>query len=161
MYSFEYKIKIYLIMEDKETKEEVKQNKLTKFVDKTKHIIAGYREKPPFTAEYAWLETTYGYGSFTPIEKRIENKQKDIMNIIMSKFPPTINGQVRGYANRTYRCVIDIEEDLSSVVDKIFEPFVSGGFKIINLSEKIDEIEDEHVYLISWKHIFKNSVIKE
>lgn len=144
-------------MKNNENIEVAKQNKFTKFIDKTKHVITGHKEKPPFTAEYAWLETTYGYGSYTPMEKRIENKQKDIMSIITSKFPPTIDGQVRGYANRTYNCVIDIEEDLSSVIDKIFEPFIMGGFKIICLSEKIDEIEDEHVYLISWKHIFKNT----
>ena len=35
-----------------------------------------------------------------------------------------------------------------------------GGFKIINLSEKIEEIDDEHVYLISWKKIFKEGTIK-
>lgn len=147
-------------MEDKEIKENNKSNKLTKFVDKTKHIITGYKEKPPFTAEYAWLETTYGHGSYRSVEERISEKQKDIMRLISSKFPPTIDGQVRANANRAYRCVIDIEEDLSTVVDKVFEPFVKGGFKIINLSEKVDEIEDEHVYLISWKKIFSSQNYK-
>ena len=55
----------------------------------------------------------------------------------------------------SYRCVIDLEEDLSQYKDEILNPFIEKGFKIIDLSEKIDEIEDEHVYLISWKNIFK------
>jgi hypothetical protein len=45
------------------------------------------------------------------------------------------------------------------VVDEIFKPFKEGGFKIINLSEKIDEIDNEHVYLISWKKIFKKRAV--
>lgn len=135
---------------------ETKQNKLTKLVSK----ITGNKEKPPFTAEFAWLETTYGHGTYHTVEERIAEKQKSIMKLITSKFPSTIDGQVRVNANRTYRCVVDIEEDLSTVIDKVFEPFIEGGFKIFNLSEKIDEIEDEHVYLISWKKIFSKSVNK-
>ena len=38
-------------------------------------------------------------------------------------------------------------------------PFIEKGFKVINLSEKIDELKNENVYLISWKNTFKN--IKE
>ena len=32
-----------------------------------------------------------------------------------------------------------------------------GGFKIINLSEVVKEIDDENVYLISWKKVFKDN----
>lgn len=53
--------------------------------------------------------------------------------------------------------MIDIEEDLVQHTEEVLKPFVDNGFKIIDLSEKVDEIEDEHVYLISWKNIFKKS----
>ena len=89
------------------------------------------------------------------MEERISDKQKYIINTIKSKFPSHLDGQRSSNSNGSYRCVVDIEEDLYSVVDEIFKPFKEGGFKIINLSDKIDEIDNEHVYLISWKKIFK------
>ena len=135
------------------------KNALSDFVDKTKKLF-GHKEKPKFTAEYAWIETTYGEGSYRPLDERITDKQKYIINIIKTKFPSHLDGQRSSNSNGSYRCVVDIEEDLYSVVDEIFKPFIEGGFKIINLSEKIEEIDDEHVYLISWKKIFKEDTIK-
>ena len=132
------------------------KNALSEFVDKTKKLF-GYKEKPEFTAEYAWIETTYGEGSYRSLEERIADKQKYIINIIKSKFPSHLDGQRSSNSNGSYRCVVDIEEDLYSVVDEIFKPFIEGGFKIIALSEKIEEIDNEHVYLISWKKIVNES----
>jgi len=139
---------------EKETIEETKRNPLTKFFGKTKELL--HKEKPDFTAEFAWIETTYGEGSYRTLEERIKDKQEGIMRLIKSKFPLRNEGYLSGNADSSYRCVVDIEDDLSCCVDEIFEPFKSAGFKIINLSEKIDEIDDEHVYLISWKKIFKD-----
>ena len=132
------------------------KNALSEFVDKTKKLF-GYKEKPEFTAEYAWIETTYGEGSYRSLEERISDKQKYIINIIKSKFPSHLDGQRSSNSNGSYRCVVDIEEDLYSVVDEIFKPFIEGGFKIIDLSEKIEEIDNEHVYLISWRKIVNES----
>ena len=132
------------------------KNALREFVAKTRKLF-GYKEKPEFTAEYAWIETTYGQGSFRSLEERISDKQKYIINIIKTKFPSHLDGQRSSNSNGSYRCVVDIEEDLYSVVDEIFKPFIEGGFKIINLSEKIEEIDNEHVYLISWKKILNES----
>lgn len=111
-----------------------------------------------FTAERAWLETTYGEGANLSLEDRIANKQREIVNLIKSKFPTRNSSDMVVYSKKhtSYRCVIDIEEDLAQYKDDILNPFVEKGFKIIDLSEKVDEIEDEHVYLISWKNIFKN-----
>ena len=132
------------------------KNALSEFVDKTRKLF-GYKEKPEFTAEYAWIETTYGEGSYRSLEERISDKQKYIINIIKSKFPSHLDGQRSSNSNGSYRCVVDIEEDLYSVVDEIFKPFIEGGFKIIDLSEKIEEIDNEHVYLISWRKIVNES----
>ena len=54
--------------------------------------------------------------------------------------------------------MIDIEEDLATYVDTIFEPFKKNGFAIINLSEQVKEIDEPHVYLVSWKNAFKHKV---
>ena len=124
-----------------------------------------HKEKPEFTAEYAWLETTYGNGTFSTLEERIKAKQDYIRNLIKSKFPQHDERFRPAIINASYRCVVDIEEDLVCCVSEVFRPFIEGGFKIINLSEQIDELKDENVYLISWKKTFKEKfnqqVVKE
>lgn len=131
--------------------EDKKPNIITKTLNKMFN-----KDEGEFSAEMAWLSTTYGVGANRPIEERIANKQKDIMNVIKSKFRYSTTGQE---SNSNYRCVIDIEEDLVAVKDAVMAPFIEKGFKVINLSEKIDELKNENVYLISWKNTFKN--IKE
>lgn len=131
--------------------EDKKSNIITKTLNKMFN-----KDDGEFSAEMAWLSTTYGVGANRPIEERIANKQKNIMNVIKSKFRYSTTGQE---SNSNYRCVIDIEEDLVAVKDVVMTPFIEKGFKVINLSEKIDELKNENVYLISWKNTFKN--IKE
>lgn len=133
-----------------EAKEEKKSNIFSKMVKK---VFS--KDEGEFTAERAWLETTYGEGVNVSLEDRIANKQREIVNLIKSKFPARNNDMVVYNKHVSYRCVIDIEEDLARYKDEILNPFIEKGFKIIDLSEKVDEIEDEHVYLISWKNIFK------
>lgn len=116
-------------------------------------------KEEPFTAERAWIETTYGVGSYKPIEKRIEDKQANIRTCIRSKFCGANGGITKNdtICYSSYHCVIDIEEDLANVVDEIFAPFKESGFKIVNLSDVIDEVKGERVYLISWKNIFNKN----
>ena len=137
-------------MKNKNTNNEVIENN-TMF---NKIKKAFHKETPDFTAEFAWIETTYGEGSFHTLEERIKSKQERIVHLIKSNFPPHIEGLRSCNTNSSYRCVVDIEEDLMCCVDEIFQPFVDGGFKIINLSEQIPEIANENVYLISWKKVF-------
>ena len=118
------------------------------------------KEAPEFTAEYAWIETTYGDGSYHSLEERIKDKQTYIKNLIKSKFPARGDGTRFSNSNGSYRCVVDIEEDLTSHIKEIFEPFINGGFKVINISEQVKEIDDENVYLVSWKNIFKQNDCK-
>ena len=59
-----------------------------------------------FTAERAWIETTYGTGSYQPIEKRIAEKQSYIKSVIKGKFYSS--NEVGNILSRAYRCVIDI-----------------------------------------------------
>ena len=37
--------------------------------------------------------------------------------------------------------------------EQIFQPFVDNGFEV----KTIDQITDDHVYLISWKHVYKDN----
>lgn len=134
---------------------EVKEEKKGNIFSKVKKVFS--KEEAEFTAERAWLETTYGEGCNLSLEERIANKQKEIMDLIKSKFPSRTSNVVLCSGHTSYRCVIDFEEDLAQYKDEILKPFDEKGFKIIDLSEKVDEIEDEHVYLVSWKNIFKKS----
>ena len=105
----------------------------------------------PFTAERAWIETTYGDGSYRTIEQRIKDKQDSIKRLIKSKFD-TIGGTHT--LSKDYRCVVDFEDDIKNNVDEVLAPFIEGGFMVINLSEQVAELSDSCVYLISWKKAF-------
>ena len=82
-----------------------------------------HKDKPEFTAEYAWLETTYGNGTFRSLEQRVKDKQEYITNLIKSKFPSHDERYRPFSSNGSYRCVVDIEEDLVCCIDEIFKPF--------------------------------------
>ena len=105
----------------------------------------------PFTAEYAWLETTYGRGSYTSIEDRISHKQKRIRERIEEHFRCCSASETNILAP-SYYCLVSIEPDIKEYTDEVFEPFITNGFKIV----KINEIEDDNVYVVSWKNIYSN-----
>ena len=133
-----------------EEKEEKKDSFFKKAINKVFN-----KDDGAFTAEKAWLKSTYGSNVSLTTEERILDKQKRIRETIKSKFRYPTSDTVKSTMNSSYRCVIDIEEDLEAYIDEILQPFIDGGFKVINLSEQIAEIEEENVYLISWKNIFK------
>lgn len=115
--------------------------------------LLGKKSEPEFSAEKAWIESTYGEGTYIPVDVRIKDKQNHIRSSIETKFRNIGNNNYRSYS--AYHCVIDIEDDLSEYVDVVFEPFIKNGFTIINLSEQVKEIDEPHVYLVSWKNAFK------
>lgn len=133
-------------MENKETKQ--REGNL---LEKAKKFLVNSNETD-FSAEKAWIETSYGKGSYHPLERRIEEKQKYIRASIESKFGYI--GQASNVRFSSYHCIIDIEDDLKNHIDEVFKPFKDNGFKIINISERIEEIHDEYVYLISWRNAF-------
>lgn len=141
-------------MEKKETNIEAtvksKDNVIKKAVNKLFN-----KDDGEFTAEKAWIKSTYGANVNFTLEERIANKQKSIREIIKSKFRYQTDSINNILNFSSYRCVIDIEKDLELHKDEILKPFIDGGFKVINLSEKVEEIDDENVYLISWKNTFK------
>lgn len=126
---------------------------INSYFGKLKNFVS--KSEDPFTAEKAWVETTYGQGSYKPIEDRILEKQKSIKRAIQGKFENYTNND---HFCKSYRCVIDFEEDLKNYIKEVLQPFYDGGFDIINLSEQIEEIKDENVYLISWRHIFDKQI---
>lgn len=131
--------------------EEKKTNIFKKTINKVLNI-----DDTVLTAEKAWIKSTYGSNVNSTTEERIADKQKSIRDVIKSKFRYPTSGNIEPHKNySSYRCVIDIEEDLEAYKDEILKPFIDNGFTVINLSEKIKEIEDENVYMISWKNVFR------
>ena len=134
---------------------EIKNNMFDSFFKGVSKIANIKKQDKPFTAEYAWLETTYGHGSYKELNERIKYKVDCIREMIKSKFPSNSEIYRNNNSKSSYRCIVDIEPDLFCCVEEIFKPFKENGFNVINLSDIIEEIEDEHVYLISWKNAFK------
>lgn len=131
-------------MEKKIIEKEKKNNFIKNAINKVFN-----KDDGEFTAEKAWLKSTYGSNVNFTLEERIAYKQRSIRETIKSKFRYLTNGTTEGSSNySSYRCVIDIEEDLEAYKDEILQPFIDGGFKVINLSEHIEEIEDENVLII-------------
>lgn len=98
-----------------------------------------------FTAEEAYFKTKYGV--YKTVEQRIKDNQKNIKELIRSKVSPAYKAETKF---SSFYCVIDLDDELKPYVDEIFKPFIENGFNVINLSEKVDEINDELVFLVSW-----------
>lgn len=127
------------------------EKKKTNFIEK----IFGRNDMSDINAEQAWIESTYGFGSYKDVEGRIKEKRQYINACIESKFKQCYQNN-NCVSHSSYHCVVDIEEDLAAHINEIFEPFLSNGFTIINISEQVKEIDEPNVYLISWKNAFKN-----
>lgn len=138
-----------------ETEQKEKKNGITSHLKE----IFGRGEKPALTAERAWIESCYGAGTYQRIDIRIKKKQEYIADVIQGKFRASVTNPGASYSS--YHCVIDIEDDIVTYSDVIFKPFVDNGFDVINLSERINEIEDTGIYLVSWKNAFKKQLNKK
>lgn len=109
------------------------------------------KEEKPFNAEYAWFESTY-VEDYTDIQTRIKEKQTKIKMQIKNCFK-----MINSNRHEIYRCFVEIPSDLVNYTDEIFKPFINNGFKVVCLNDKIEELSDECIYLISWKHIYRNN----
>lgn len=102
------------------------------------------------SAHQAWVGTTYGEDECSvPLERRILNKQTAIRNKIRSYF-----GAIY-VSEQKYYTFIEIEENLAAYTDRILQPFVEGGFDVVNVSRLTNILKGTNVYLISWRNAFK------
>lgn len=99
------------------------------------------------TADEAYFRTRYG--SYKSREQMVESYQRKIEQVIKSKSVLSLNTN-----NETrfdlYYCLVNFNEDMVDYIDDVFKPFINNGFQVINLSERIPEIGNMHVYLVSW-----------
>lgn len=101
-------------------------------------------EEDVVPAHTAYCRATYGAN--TTVTDLIKLHQHKINRLINDKTSMRTNGDTF----TDYRCVYSFPRDIVPYIDKILKVFIDKGYKVINLSEKIEDLQDEHVYLISW-----------
>lgn len=114
------------------------------FIEQVKTLFTRKKEKP-LSAEEAYFRTKYGVYKTT--DQRILDRQKSVRELIKAKITPGYRAEINF---SSYYCVIDLEDELKPYVDEIFKPFKEEGFKVFNLSELVEDINNDLVFLISW-----------
>lgn len=114
------------------------------FVEWVRGLFTRKKEKG-LSAEEAYFRTKYGV--YKSKEQRILDRQKSVRELIMSKISPGYRADINF---TSFYCVIDLEDELRPYVEEIFKPFKDEGFKVYNLSELVEEINDDLVFLVSW-----------
>lgn len=106
-----------------------------------------HEDKKIMSSEKAFNDATYGKSMDR--ESFILAKQVEINTSIREKLNSIRYGETN--FNRYYIVVglTPIEEEYK---DEIFKPFIEEGYKIIDLSEKVEELKGENVYMINWKN---------
>lgn len=106
-------------------------------------------EETVMPAEVAYCRATYGEQA--NVTNLIKMHQHKINRLINEK---TSLRTTNGDTFTDYRCVYSFPTDMTPYISDILKIFKDKGYEIINLSEKIQDIQDEHVYLISWYRKF-------
>lgn len=102
----------------------------------------------PLTAKEAYFKTKYG--TFKTPEQRIRQYQCAIRDTIKSKMLMQPLNDCANTKFRKYFCVIDFDEDMKEYINDVFKPFIENGFKVTSFSDKVKELENLNVYLVSW-----------
>jgi len=95
------------------------------------------------TAYDAYVKATYIEN--TNLEGQIKYHQSRINASIRDK----INNNHDRY-NFSYRCVYSFPDNMAPYISRILEPFINKGYQVINISERIAELKEDNVYIISW-----------
>lgn len=95
-------------------------------------------------ATSAYSKTTYG--SDMDKDSLVKLHQHQINRLIKDKTEFRTNGD--SFAD--YRCVYSFPKDMAPYIDEVMQAFIDNGYNVINLSEKVEEIQNDNVYLISW-----------
>ena len=126
--------------------EQVAENKswIKEFFEKLFFLF--HDNQKMITSEEAYNNATYG--SKMNRERFIIKKQIDINRLIKEKFNDSTYGETDYDKYFLIVGLTLVEEECST---EIFEPFIKYGYKIVKISEKIEELKTENVYLITWK----------
>lgn len=111
-----------------------------------KQVLGMGQKRKYVPASEAYFKTKYGF--YLDIEKRIDIIQSKINDLISSYFK---SAKFEGASNGPFFCTITIEDDMIQYKEQIFTPFIENGYQIIDMDERVEELEGQHIFVISWK----------
>ena len=100
-------------------------------------------EEDVISANEAFCRATYGEKMDT--KTLVKLHQHQLNKLIKEKLAFNYDKNSFGY-----RCVYSFPNDMKPFIAQVLEPFKNKGYEIINLSEKVEELKADNVYLISW-----------
>ena len=130
---------------EKEIKREIEKDKKHSFKEMFVNFFSFRSDDELVTSEEAYNVSTYG--SNNSPETIIHDQQQKINSLIREKMFPANIGESKF---SRYFCIVDFLPNTHQYIEEIFKPFNDRGFKIIPLSDKVSEIANDNVYLISW-----------
>lgn len=113
-----------------------------------KSIFPWHRNEKPLTAQEAYFRTKYG--DITSLDEYITVAQNHIALEIKRCISPNLYANANEDKFHSYYAMVDFDEDMVPYVDEIFKPFRDNGFKFIPLHDRIEEVNNASVWLISW-----------
>lgn len=125
-----------------------KKEKFVKLVKSKWNTLIGRKEERPLTAQEAYFKTKYG--DISSLDEYIEVAQKHIALEIKRNMTPNTYASINEDKFHSYYAMVDFDEDMVPYVDEIFKPFKENGFLFIPLHDRIEEINNASVWLISW-----------
>lgn len=125
-----------------------KASKCHKFLNCCKKLFHWNREDKPLTAQEAYFKTKYG--DISSLDEYIEVAQNHIALEIRRNMIPNTYASINEDKFHSYYAMIDFDEDMIPYVEEIFKPFKDNGFQFIPLHNRIEEINNASVWLISW-----------
>ena len=125
-----------------------KVSKGRKLLNCCKSIFPWNKEEKPLTAQEAYFKTKYG--DISSLDEYIEVAQNHIALEIRRNMTPNVYANINEDKFHSYYAMVDFDEDMVPYVDEIFKPFKDNGFQFIPLHDRIEEINNASVWLISW-----------
>lgn len=101
------------------------------------------KEEDIIPASEAYIKATYGEN--TNVEDQIKYHQHKIHTLIKEKITSNYDRN-----NFSYRCVYSFPDNMAQYTDKVLQKFVDNGYQVINLSQRVEELKSDNVFLISW-----------
>lgn len=125
-----------------------KKSKGTGFFNCCKKLLKWKKDEHPLTAQEAYFKTKYG--DISSLDEYIEVAQNHIALEIRRNMIPDTYTSINEDKFHSYYAMVDFDEDMVPYVEEIFKPFKDNGFQFIPLHNRIEEINNASVWLISW-----------
>jgi hypothetical protein len=119
-----------------------------KFLNCCKKVFSWNKEERPLTAQEAYFKTKYG--DISSLDEYIEAAQNHIAFEIRRNMIPNVYTNINEDKFHSYYAMVDFDKGMEPYVDEIFKPFKDNGFQFIPLHDRIEEINNASVWLISW-----------